>query len=132
MGVIHEVLECLGLDIPVAGLATNDRHRTSELLCGYPAWCWSASVPAPPLSHFLAHIQEEVHRFAVSFHRQKRSYRRLSIANWSRSKASATRPIRTLLQHFRSVAKVKAAPAEELSALVGPAKAKKIRAFFEK
>ena len=72
MGVIHEMLEYLGLDIPVAGLAKNDRHRTSELLCGYPPVLVGIR-PTSPLFHFLAHIQEEVHRFAVSFHRQKRS-----------------------------------------------------------
>ena len=72
MGVIHEVLEYLGLDIPVAGLAKNDRHRTSELLCGFPPVLVGIR-PTSPLFHFLAHIQEEVHRFAVSFHRQKRS-----------------------------------------------------------
>ena len=72
MGIIHEVLEYLGLDIPVAGLAKNDRHRTSELLCGYPPVLVGIR-PTSPLFHFLAHIQEEVHRFAVSFHRQKRS-----------------------------------------------------------
>ena len=72
MGVIHEVLERLGLDIPIAGLAKDDRHRTAELLCGFPPVLVGIR-PTSPLFHFLAHIQEEVHRFAVSFHRQKRS-----------------------------------------------------------
>ena len=76
-------------------------------------------------------IQEEVHRFAVSFHRQKRS-KAFIHSELEQIEGIGDKTIRTLLQHFRSVAKVKAAPAEELSALVGPAKAKKIRAFFEK
>ena len=130
MGIIHEVLEYLGLDIPVAGLAKNDRHRTSELLCGYPP-VLGGIRPTSPLFHFLAHIQEEVHRFAVSFHRQKRS-KAFIHSELEQIEGIGDKTIRTLLQHFRSVAKVKAAPAEELSALVGPAKAKKIRAFFEK
>ena len=130
MGIIHEVLEYLGLDIPVAGLAKNDRHRTSELLCGYPPVLVGIR-PTSPLFHFLAHIQEEVHRFAVSFHRQKRS-KAFIHSELEQIEGIGDKTIRTLLQHFRSVAKVKAAPAEELSALVGPAKAKKIRAFFEK
>ena len=66
MGVIHEVLERLGLDIPIAGLAKDDRHRTAELLCGFPPVLVGIR-PTSPLFHFLAHIQEEVHRFAVSF-----------------------------------------------------------------
>ena len=130
MGVIHEVLEYLGLDIPVAGLAKNDRHRTSELLCGFPPVLVGIR-PTSPLFHFLAHIQEEVHRFAVSFHRQKRS-KAFIHSELEQIEGIGDKTVRTLLQHFRTVAKVKAAPFEELTALVGPAKAKKIKAFFEK
>lgn len=130
MGVIHEVLERLGLDIPIAGLAKDDRHRTSELYCGFPPLLVGVR-PTSPLFHFLTHIQDEVHRFAVSFHRQKRS-KAFIHSELEQIEGIGDKTIRTLLQHFRSVAKVKAAPAEELSALVGPAKAKKIRAFFEK
>ena len=130
MGVIHEVLERLGLDIPIAGLAKDDRHRTSELYCGFPPLLVGVR-PTSPFFHFLTHIQDEVHRFAVSFHRQKRS-KAFIHSELEQIEGIGDKTIRTLLQHFRSVAKVKAAPAEELSALVGPAKAKKIRAFFEK
>ena len=129
MGIIHEVLEYLGLDIPVAGLAKNDRHRTSELLCGYPPVLVGIR-PTSPLFHFLAHIQEEVHRFAVSFHRQKRS-KAFIHSELEQIEGIGDKTIRTLLQHFRSVAKVKAAPAEELSALVGPAKRKKSGLFLK-
>ena len=72
MGAIHEVLEHLQLDIPIAGLAKDARHRTAELLCGYPPLLVGLR-PTSPLFHLLSHIQEEVHRFAISFHRQKRS-----------------------------------------------------------
>ena len=130
MGVIHEVLERLGLDIPIAGLAKDDRHRTAELLCGFPPVLVGIR-PTSPLFHFLAHIQEEVHRFAVSFHRQKRS-KAFIHSELEQIEGIGDKTVRTLLQHFRTVAKVKAAPFEELTALVGPAKAKKIKAFFEK
>ena len=125
MGVIHEVLEYLGLDIPVAGLAKNDRHRTSELLCGFPPVLVGIR-PTSPLFHFLAHIQEEVHRFAIAFHRQKRS-KAFIHSELEQIEGIGDKTVRTLLQHFRTVAKVKAAPFEELTALVGPAKAKKSR-----
>ena len=128
MGVIHEVLERLGLDIPIAGLAKDDRHRTSELYCGFPPLLVGVR-PTSPLFHFLTHIQDEVHRFAVSFHRQKRS-KDFIHSELERIEGVGEWTIRTLLRHFRTVEKVRTAPAEELSALVGPAKAKKILAYF--
>ena len=128
MGVIHEVLERLGLDIPIAGLAKDDRHRTSELYCGFPPLLVGVR-PTSPLFHFLTHIQDEVHRFAVSFHRQKRS-KDFIHSELERIEGVGERTIRTLLRHFRTVEKVRTAPAEELSAFVGPAKAKKILAYF--
>ena len=130
MGVIHEVLERLGLDIPIAGLAKDDRHRTAELLCGFPPVLVGIR-PTSPLFHFLAHIQEEVHRFAVSFHRQKRS-KAFIHSELEQIEGVGDKTLQTLLRHFRTVEKVRAANIEELSALVGAAKAKKIRAFFEK
>ena len=129
MAVIHEVLEHLGLDIPIAGLAKNDRHRTSELLYGFPPLLVGIR-PTSPLFHFLTHIQEEVHRFAVSFHRQKRS-KAFIHSELERIEGIGDKTVQTLLRHFRTVEKVRAAHIEELSALVGPAKAKKIRTFFE-
>ena len=128
MGVIHEVLERLGLDIPIAGLAKDDRHRTSDLYCGFPPLLVGVR-PTSPLFHFLTHIQDEVHRFAISFHRQKRS-KDFIHSELERIEGVGERTIRTLLRHFRTVEKVRTAPAEELSALVGPAKAKKILAYF--
>lgn len=130
MGVIHEVLQHLGLDIPVAGLAKNDRHRTAELYYGYPPLLVGIR-PASPLFHFLSHIQEEVHRFAISFHRQKRS-KAFIHSELEEIEGIGEKTIRTLLQHFRTVSKVAAANIEELTALIGAAKAKKIKRFFEK
>ena len=130
MGVIHEVLERLGLDIPIAGLAKNDRHRTAELLCGFPPLLVGIR-PTSPLFHFLSQIQEEVHRFAIAFHRQKRS-KAFIHSELEQIEGIGDKTVQTLLRHFRTVEKVRAANIEELSALVGPAKAKKIKAFFEK
>ena len=130
MGVIHEVLEALGLDIPIAGLAKDGRHRTSELYCGYPPLLVGLR-PASALFHFLAGIQDEVHRFAIGFHRQKRS-KDFIHSELEQIEGVGAKTHETLLRHFGTVAKVRAAGYEELAALVGPAKAKKIRTFYEK
>ena len=128
MGAIHEVLEHLQLDIPIAGLAKDSRHRTAELLCGYPPLLVGLR-PTSPLFHLLSHIQEEVHRFAISFHRQKRS-KDFIHSELEQIPGVGEKTVRELLQHFRTVAKVKAASFEELAALVGEARARKIRSFF--
>lgn len=129
MGIIHEVLEALGLDIPIAGLAKDDRHRTAELYCGYPPLLVGLR-PTSPLFHFLTSIQDEVHRFAISFHRQKRS-KAFIHSELEQIEGIGAKTIETLLQHFRTVEKVRAANPEELSALIGPAKARKVRAYFD-
>ncbi len=128
MAVIHEVLEHLGLDIPIAGLAKNDRHRTSELFCGFPPVLVGIR-PTSPLFHFLTHVQEEVHRFAISFHRQKRS-KDFIHSELERIEGIGAKTVAALLQHFRTVARVKAANIGELTALVGPAKAQKVYGHF--
>ena len=128
MGVIHEVLEALGLDIPIAGLAKDDRHRTAELYCGYPPLLVGLR-PTSPLFHFLTSIQDEVHRFAISFHRQKRS-KAFIHSELEQIEGVGEKTVSTLLAHFRSVAKVRTANIGELTALVGSAKAQKIHAFF--
>ena len=128
MTVIHEVLEYLQLDIPIAGLAKDSRHRTAELYCGYPRLLVGLR-PTSPVFHLLSHIQEEVHRFAVSFHRQKRS-KAFIHSELEQIPGVGEKTVRLLLQHFRTVAKVKAANFGELAALVGDAKARKIQEFF--
>lgn len=130
MGVIHEVLETLGLDIPIAGLAKDDRHRTAELYCGYPPLLVGLR-PTSPVFHFLTSIQEEVHRFAIAFHRRKRS-KAFIHSELEEIEGVGAKTLQTLLQHFGTVAKVRAAGYEELAALVGPVRAKKIRAYYEK
>ena len=128
MGIIHEVLEALGLDIPIAGLAKDDRHRTAELYCGYPPLLVGLR-PTSPLFHFLASIQDEVHRFAITFHRQKRS-KAFIHSELEQIEGVGAKTVSTLLALFRSVAKVRAANIGELSALVGSARAQRIYSFF--
>ena len=130
MAVIHEVLEYLELDIPIAGQDKNDRHRTSELYCCYPPVLVGLR-PTWPLFHFLTHIQEEVHRFAISFHRQKRS-KDFIHSELERIEGIGAKTVAALLQHFRTVARVKAANIEELTALIGPAKAHKVYDRFHR
>ena len=77
MGVIREVIQDeLNLNIPIAGLAKNDRHRTNELLYGFPPMSVQLKTDSE-LFHVLTQIQDEVHRFAITFHREKRSKRAL-------------------------------------------------------
>ena len=128
VGIIHEVLEALGLDIPIAGLAKDNRHRTAELYCGYPPLLVGLR-PTSPLFHFLASIQDEVHRFAITFHRQKRS-KEFIHSELEQIEGVGAKTVSTLLAHFRSVAKVRAANIGELSALVGSARAQRIYSFF--
>ena len=129
MGVIHEVLEHLGLDIPIAGLAKDSRHRTTELYVGYPPLLVGLRVTSP-LFHLLTHIQDEVHRFAISFHRQKRS-KSFIHSELEQIEGIGAKSINMLLKRFRTVAKIKAATEAEIAGIVGPARAKKIREFFD-
>ncbi len=130
MGVIRDVIERLGLPIPIAGLAKDDRHRTAELYYGNPPLLVGIR-PTSPVFHLLTHIQEEVHRFAISFHRQKRS-KALLHSELEEIEGIGAVTVRHLLQHFRSVEKIAAANIEELKGIVGAAKAKKIKEYFEK
>ena len=125
MGVIHEVLEELGLDIAIAGLAKDNRHRTAELYCGYPPRLVGLRVTSP-LFHLLTHIQDEVHRFAVSFHRQKRSKSFLH-SELEGIDGVGKKSIEALLKRFRTVSKIKAATEEELAAVVGASRAAAIK-----
>lgn len=129
MGAIHEVLNELGLTIPLAGLAKDDRHRTAELYCGYPPQLVGVR-PTSPLFHFLTSLQDEVHRFAISFHRQKRS-KDFIHSELERIEGIGAKSISTLLRHFRTVDRVRGANLEELSALIGRARARRVRDYFD-
>ena len=129
MGAIHEVVTALGLDIPIAGLAKNDRHRTSELYYGYPPLLVGIR-PTSPVFHLLMHIQEEVHRFAIAFHRQKRSNAFIN-SELENIEGIGAKSLAQLLRRFRTVAKVREATLAELAETVGEARAKRIIEYFK-
>lgn len=131
MSVVREVVEGeLGLNIPIAGLAKDNRHRTNELLYGNPPQTIALKTNSE-LFHVLTQIQDEVHRYAIQFHRDKRSKHALhSELDDIKGIGPATRD--ALLKAFKSVKRVREASQEELAATVGTVKAKLIAAHFGK
>ncbi len=125
MEMIREVVEDeLGLEIPIAGLAKDDRHRTREMLYGFPPAIIGIK-PESQLFRTLAQMQDEVHRFAISFHRDKRSKRQTaSELDTIAGIGPATK--QALLKQFKSVKRVKEATLPELQALLGTARGEKI------
>lgn len=125
MEMIREVVEDeLGLEIPIAGLAKDDRHRTREMLYGFPPAIIGIK-PESQLFRTLTQMQDEVHRFAISFHRDKRSKRQTaSELDTITGIGPATK--QTLLKQFKSVKRVKEATLPELQALLGTARGEKI------
>ncbi len=129
MEVVREVVEDeLHLHIPIAGLAKDDRHRTNELLYGFPPAVIGLK-PDSELFRVLTQIQDEVHRYAITFHRDKRSKHALhSTLDDIRGIGPKTRD--TLLRSLRSVKAIKVATLEDLATAIGPAKAKIVYAHF--
>lgn len=125
MEMIREVVEDeLELEIPIAGLAKDDRHRTREMLYGFPPAIIGIK-PESQLFRTLTQMQDEVHRFAISFHRDKRSKRQTaSELDTIAGIGPATK--QTLLKQFKSVKRVKEATLPELQALLGTARGEKI------
>ena len=130
MDVVHEVVvDELHLDIPIAGLAKDDRHRTNELLYGFPPQT-VAIQPESELFKVLTQIQDEVHRYAITFHRDKRSKHALH-SELDDIKGIGPKAKEALLSHFKSVKKMKEANLEELTEVLGPHKAEILKNFFE-
>lgn len=125
MEMIREVVEDeLGLEIPIAGLAKDDRHRTREMLYGFPPAIIGIK-PESQLFRILTQMQDEVHRFAISFHRDKRSKRQTaSELDTIAGIGPATK--QALLKQFKSVKHVKEATLPELQTLLGTARGEKI------
>ena len=129
MEVIREVIQDeLNLDIPIAGLAKDDRHRTNELLYGFPPMKIALKVESE-LFHVLTHIQDEVHRFAITFHRDKRSKRALH-SELDDIKGVGPKTRDELLNALKSVKKIREADLPTLSDIIGPAKAQIIYQHF--
>lgn len=130
MEVVREVIEDeLKLNIPIAGLAKDSRHRTNELLYGFPAVTIGIKTDSE-LFHALTRIQDEVHRFAITFHRDKRSKAALH-SELDDIKGIGPKTKETLLKLFKSVKNIREASSEELSKAIGESKAKLIREYFE-
>jgi len=119
------IVDELHLNIPIAGLAKDRKHRTSELLYGFPPQTIGLKQ-GTPLFRLLEQIQDEVHRFAITFHRDKRSKRQVASALDS-IEGIGEKTKTQLLQKFKSVKRIREATLEELTDVVGPSKAKKIQ-----
>ena len=131
MEVIREVIQDeLHLDIPIAGLAKNDRHRTNELLYGFPPMTVALKTDSE-LFHVLTRLQDEVHRFAITFHREKRSKHALhSELDEIRGVGPKTKD--ALIASLKSVKRIKEADIQALSNVVGPSKAQIVYDYFHK
>ena len=129
MSVVREVVEGeLGLQIPIAGLAKDKRHRTNELLFGNPPQVVGLEANRE-LFHFLAHVQDEVHRYAITFHRDKRSKHLLhSELDDIPGIGPKTRDL--LLKHFKSVKKIKVADIQVLTPIIGSKKSEIVYHHF--
>ena len=129
MDVVREVIvDELHLDIPIAGLAKDDRHRTNELLFGFPPQT-IALTPESELFKVLTQIQDEVHRYAITFHRDKRSKHALH-SELDDIKGIGPKAKEALLSKFKSVKKMKEASLEQLSEVLGPHKAAILAKYF--
>ena len=129
MGVVREVVEDqLQLHIPIAGLAKDDRHRTNELLFGFPPQTIALKTGSE-LFHVLSQIQDEVHRYAITFHRDKRSKSALhSALDDIRGIGPKTKDL--LIKKLKTVKKIQSSDIQTLSSIVGESKAETIYNYF--
>ena len=131
MEVIRQVIQDeLHLDIPIAGLAKNDRHRTNELLYGFPPMSVQLKTDSE-LFHVLTQLQDEVHRFAIEFHRNKRSKRALE-SELDSIPGIGEKTRDGLLNVLKSVRRIREADEETLASVVGPAKAHIVYHYFHR
>jgi excinuclease ABC subunit C len=129
MEVVRQVVEDeLKLDIPIAGLAKDDRHRTNELLYGFPPMTVGMKTDSE-LFHILTQIQDEVHRYAIAFHREKRSKRALH-SELDNIKGIGPKTREELLNSLKTVKKIREATQEELVEIIGTSKGKLVWEHF--
>lgn len=130
MEVVRKVVEDeLGLSIPIAGLAKDDRHRTNELLYGFPPQVVALKTDSE-LFHTLTKIQDEVHRYAITFHRDKRSRHALH-SELDNISGIGPKSAEALLRHFKSVKRIREASLENIAEVVGKARAEIVRRHFD-
>lgn len=131
MEVVREVIEdVLHIEIPIAGLAKDNRHRTNELLFGFPQQVIGMKTDSE-LFHALTRIQDEVHRYAISFHRDKRSKRSLH-SEIDEINGIGPKTKELLLKKFKTIKAIKSASEADLSAVIGPSKGQIVWNFFNK
>ena len=130
MNAMKEVLENqLKLDIPIMGLVKNNKHRTSSILYGFPPKEIEIDHD-DEIFHFLTQIQDEVHRFAISFHRQKRSKTQIN-SELNNIKGIGENTIKILLKEFKNTSKIKEASIDDLSKYIGKSKATIVKEYFK-
>lgn len=130
MEVIRQVIEDeLNLKVPIAGLAKDSKHRTSELLFGFPPMAVGLK-PTDQLFKLMASIQDEVHRFAIAFHRDKRS-KSQTASELDTITGIGEKTKNELIKHFKSVKRIKSASLEELTEIAGKSRASIIYKHFQ-
>ena len=130
MSAVKEVVDDLGLNIPIAGLAKDNRHRTNELLFGFPPQSIGLKQ-GTPLFTLLPRIQDEVHRYAITFHRDKRS-KRQTASELDEIKGIGEKTKNARLKEFKSVKRLREATPQEWASVVGEAKARILQEHFSK
>jgi len=126
VSAVRSVLEALGIAVPVAGLAKNDKHRTNELIFDDKV---IGLKPQDSVFKFFTKMQDEVHRFAITFHRNKRSKKQVA-SELDDIKNIGETTKKTLLQHFKSVERIKKADFDELEKIIGKNRAKILISHF--
>jgi len=129
MEIVRRVIEDeLHLQIPIAGLAKDSKHKTNELLYGFPPQVIGLKTDSE-LFHLLSRIQDEVHRYAIRFHRDQRSKHALH-SQLEDIKGIGSQTQQTLLSKLRTVKKIKEADIQVLTEIIGPSKAKLVYEYF--
>ncbi len=129
MEVIRQVIENeLNISIPIIGLAKDNKHKTREILVGFPAQNVGIK-PTDQIFKFFSNLQDEVHRFAISFHRDKRSKAQTS-SELDKIKGIGEKTKNDLLKHFKSTKRISLAKKEELENIVGKSRASIIYEHF--
>lgn len=126
VSAVRSVLEALGIAVPVAGLAKNDKHRTNELIFDDKV---IGLKPQDSVFKFFTKMQDEVHRFAITFHRDKRSKKQVA-SKLDDIKNIGETTKKTLLQHFKSLERIKKADFDELEKIIGKNRAKILISHF--